>query len=112
LLQCKARAEALEQKTEELLVRLDAAKAEVANLQRVNHDLHTNVEHQRSLKTRVWALFNQGGSVDMAFILRSLGRTNDRATADEVLSVLGVLVDEGKIEGDPYLPQGSYRLKS
>jgi hypothetical protein len=109
LLQSEARVGALKQKTEELQINLDATKVEAANLQRASHDLYAIVESQRSLKKQIWALCNQAGSFNTSYIASGLRGT---VSSDQILSILGELVEEGKIEGDDQIPQGYYRIKT
>jgi len=107
----KSRAEILTQETVQLQARIKTLTVELTDLTKKNEILYADLNRLNSLKKSIWALFNQGDSVDVNFILRNLGIENNRVAQDEILSLIGLLVEEGRIEGDTMKAPGSYRLK-
>ncbi len=86
-------------------------QSEIERLAREKEDLKAQLERVSSLKLRAWSLFNQAQSVTLDMILRDLRKADHSVDPNEVMSVVGTLLEEGKIEGDPMKPGGYYRLK-
>jgi uncharacterized coiled-coil protein SlyX len=112
LAEMKSRIEALERQCAELRAGLDESNEQLAESQQQNERLQTELLRFKSLESRIRALLNQGGSVDLQYLLRNLKLEDNPANREDLLGVLGALVKEREIEGDTMKPQGSYRLKS
>jgi hypothetical protein len=84
-------------------------EADITCVQREKLDLEARLALFGALRSRVWALLNQGRSVDIDFLMRNLGKTFDQNAKEQILGVLSVLLNERKIEGDPR-NVGCYRL--
>ncbi|MGH7491549.1 MAG: hypothetical protein ACREOO_04055 [bacterium] len=82
----------------------------ILDLQNENRRLHARINKLTSLRTRIWALLNHSNGVSISFILEELRMTNDVEARNEVTSLIGMLIEEGKIYRHPYL-DGHYSVK-
>jgi hypothetical protein len=90
LKQVRRSAEALASQLEEENIKLRTLNAELKN----------RLAQLDSLKNREWAIFHHSNSVSLTFILQQLHATADQTIRDEVISLLGSLIEEGRVERD------------
>ena len=109
------RPEALSGKREKIEIDLSSQipplREEIDRLNKHNEELKFELERITSFKSRVWAVLVRGGSVDIDDILRILGIGKDSPLRSEVMGLIGILHEEGKIESDSRRPPGYYKPK-
>lgn len=112
LAEAKSQFDTLQEKAEQLKLNLEKSEAQNQELRADIEAVQAKLSRYESLKSQVWALLNQGGSVDVIFLLRGLRLEDNHTSRNDILGVLGTLVEEGKIEGDGMKAQGSYRVRT
>jgi hypothetical protein len=69
-------------------------------LRKENEQLKNDLSRFNSLQTQVWAALHRYSSVNLEEILTYLGINNDPKARREVISILGMFLQDGKIKRD------------
>jgi hypothetical protein len=100
------------QREQERIASLTARlQGEIDTLTKEKENLRAQLKKLTSLKLRAWSLFNQAKPISLDTLLTQLRTADNSVNMNDVMSIVGILVEEGKIEGDTMSPGGHYRLK-
>jgi len=101
-------ARALRQATESAQALASHREEENTELRKLNSQLTARLARLDSLTNGLWAVLHHSHSVALTVIYKELGAEADQSIRNEILSVLGTLIDEKRVERDPMNP-GYYR---
>jgi hypothetical protein len=105
----KQELEAAREKLSDAVPLTNRLREEVARLQAENQQLQKRLADVDSFRLRIVGVLGST-SADRSTLLRELNLAADSPERDVALSVIGQLVDEKRIEPDPQMPRGYYRL--